>query len=132
MRPITKKMISEFEIIELDYDFMGYSLHKDDMYTFHHLIVPACKGGALSRENGAILCGKSSHPYLHIIQCYEYDFFTWITSEMIDMNIKGYLAPNNIRHIHDILREFESRYDQALTHRGTPLIRSRYRERKNF
>ena len=132
MRTVTKEMIDEFEIDKLGYDFMGYSLQKDDIYTFHHLIIPNRKGGLITRDNGAILCGKSSHPYLHVIECYEYEFFTWITSEMIDMNIKGYLAISNLKEINNILREFESRYDKTLTRKGKPLIKSIYRERKHF
>ena len=132
MREVTKLMINEFKIKELGYDFMGYSLQKGDIYTFHHLIVPARKHGEISRENGAILCGKSSHPYLHVIECYEYEMFCYITSEMLDMNVKGYLSKSNLREIANILSEFENKYDAHITKRGYPLIRSIYRDRKKF
>lgn len=132
MNKVTKLMINEFEIKKLGYDFMGYSLQNNDKYTFHHLIIPNRNGGKISRENGAILCGKSSHPYLHIIEFYEYDYFTWITSEMIDMNVRGCLLSGNLKEIHNILTLFEERYDKHLNHKGTPLIKSIYRERNKF
>lgn len=132
MKPVVREMIDEFGIDELGYDFMGYTLRKGDIYTFHHLIVPARKGGEVTRENGAILCGKSSHQYLHIIEGYEHDYFNWITSEMVDMNLKGYLDIRNLKEIDDILREFESKYEKHLTKKGYPLVRSIYRDRKRF
>lgn len=40
MARITNIMIREFKISELGYDFMGYSLNKGDIYTYHHLLIP--------------------------------------------------------------------------------------------
>mgnify|MGYP006939898209 CR=1 FL=1 len=129
MKKVTKLMINEFKIKELGYDFMSYSLKKGDIYTFHHLIIPNRKNGPYARWNGAILCGKSSHPYLHIIEAYDYDRFTDITSEMIDMNIKGYLDINNLRYINDILCSFEREYANNRTKKGKILIREEYTKR---
>ena len=129
MKEVTKLMINEFKIKELGYDFMSYSLKKGDIYTFHHLIIPNRKNGPYERWNGAILCGKSSHPYLHIIEAYDYDRFTDITSEMIDMNIKGYLDINNLRYINDILCSFEREYANKRTRKGKILIREEYTKR---
>jgi len=129
MREVTKLMINEFKIQQLGYDFMGYSLQKDDIYTFHHLIVPNCKNGPYERWNGAILCGKSSHPYLHTIEKIDYDRFAAITSEMIDMNLKGYLDTDNIRYIDDILTSFEREYSNARTKKGKALIKEVYLRR---
>lgn len=129
MKEVTKLMINEFKIKELGYDFMSYSLPKGDIYTFHHLIIPNRKNGPYERWNGAILCGKSSHPYLHTIEAYDYDRFTDITSEMIDMNIKGYLDINNLRCIDDILCSFEREYANKRTKKGKILIREEYTKR---
>lgn len=129
MKKVTKLMINEFKIKELGYDFMSYSLKKGDIYTFHHLIIPNRKNGPYARWNGAILCGKSSHPYLHTIEVYDYDRFTDITSEMIDMNIKGYLDINNLRYINDILCSFEREYANKRTRKGKILIREEYTKR---
>ena len=99
MKEVTIKMINEFKIKELGYDFMGYSLEKGDIWTFHHLIIPNRNGGPYERWNGAILAGKTSHPYLHLIEIYDYDTFVYLTSEMIDMNLKGFLDPINLMYI---------------------------------
>ena len=132
MREVTKLMIEEFKITDLDYDFMGYSLQKGDIHTFHHLIIPNRFGGKYVRDNGAILCGKSAHPYLHTIESKDYDMFCYITSEMIDMNIKGYLDIKNLRSIDDVLRQFEKEYSGARTRKGKALIKDIYTRRNKF
>ena len=129
MKEITKLMIREYKIKELGFDFMGYKLQKDDIYTFHHLIIPYRDGGKEKRENGAILCGRTSHPYLHLIEAKENKYFCYITSEMIDMNIKGYLDPFNIERINDILNEFEYKHKEDRTRKGKILIKEEYKNR---
>lgn len=126
MREVTKLMINEFKIKQLGYDFMGYSLQRGDVYTFHHLIIPNRNGGPYARWNGAILCGKTSHPYLHLIEAKDYDMFCSITSEMIDMNIKGYLDIKNLRNIDDVLTQFEREYSETRTRKGKVLIKEEY------
>lgn len=131
MKEITMLMINEFKIKQLGYDFMGYSLQKGDIYTFHHLIIPRRHGGAYSRDNGAILF-STPHSYLHIIEAHDYDRFTAITSEMIDMNIKGYLDVNNLMFIDDILKSFEKEYINKTTRKGKKLIKDNYLNRNKF
>ena len=132
MKEVTKLMIREFKIHKLDYDFMGYSLQKGDIYNFHHLIIPNRNGGPIARWNGAILCGKSSHPYLHLIEAKVYDMFCYITSEMIDMNVKGYLDIENLRKIHDVLKQFEREHCSDRGKKGKLLIKDVYTRRRNF
>ena len=132
MKSVTKLMINEFKIKELGFDMMGYELQKGDIYTFHHLIVPNREGGAFAIWNGAILCCKSSHPYLHVIEAKDYDMFCYITSEMIDENIKGYLDPKNIRNIHKILEQFEREHSGDRTKKGHVLIKECYTRRKKM
>lgn len=132
MKQVTKLMIREFKIKELGFDFMGYKLQKNDIYTFHHLIIPARQGGKIVRENGSVLCGASSHPYLHLIESKNYDMFCYITSEMIDMNIKGYLDVENIRRIHDVLNQFEIEYSATTTHKKKALLKSEYLRREKI
>lgn len=129
MKQITKLMIREFNIKKLGYDFMGYNLQKNDIYTFHHLIIPNRNGGPIERWNGAVLCGKSSHQYLHLIELKSYDRFCYITSEMIDMNIKGRLDVENLRNINDVLESFEREYCSARNNDGKLLIKSEYLRR---
>lgn len=130
MKQVTKLMINEFKINQLGYDFMGYSLQKGDIYTFHHLIIPNRHGGKVERWNGAILCGQTAHPYLHIIEAKDYDMFCYLTSEMIDMNIKGYLDPYNLRNIDALLKQFEREHCSDRTRKGKMLIKEEYTRRK--
>ena len=129
MKQVTKLMIKEFKIKELGYDFMGFHLNKNDMATFHHLIIPNREGGPYARWNGAILNGETSHPYLHLIESIDYDKFCYITSEMIDMNIKGYLDPENLQHLNDILCQFEEEHGDKRGKSGKHLIKEEYKKR---
>lgn len=132
MKKITKLVIDEFKIRQLGYDFMGYSLQKGDIYTFHHLIIPNREGGPYARWNSSILCGKSSHPYLHLIEAKDYDIFCYITSEMIDENIKGYLDPKNIKNIHKLLEQFEREHCAERSKKGRLLIKEEFLRRKKL
>lgn len=132
MKEITKLMIKEFNIKKLGYDFMGYSLQKGDIYTFHHLIVPKRFGGAESRENGAVLCGNTSHPYLHLIEYIDEEIFYRITSEMIDQNIKGKLDTENLRKIKGLLEYFEREHCNDRGKKGKLLIKEEYLKRNKF
>lgn len=128
MREVTKLMINEFKIKQLGYDFMGYKLQKGDIYTFHHLIIPNRYGGQYARWNGAILF-STPHQYLHLIEAKDYDMFCYLTSEMIDMNIKGFLDSSNLRKIDDILTLFEREHCSARSKKGKLLIKEEYTRR---
>ena len=131
MKEVTKLMINEFKIKELGYDFMGYSLQKDDKYTFHHLVIPKRRGGLTMRENGAILF-TTPHQYLHVIELYESDIYDYITQELVAMNQKGYLDVENLIRIHEALEFFEQKYENKYTKRGKKLIRVKYKNRVEF
>lgn len=126
MKQITIDLIREFKIKQLGYDFMGYKLLKGDIYTAHHLIVPARFDGKLTRENTAVLCGKTAHPYLHLIENKDYDIFCYITSEMIDMNILGRLDMKNLREIDSLLTQFEKEHCDDRDKKGKRLIKKEY------
>lgn len=132
---VTNLMINEFKLKELGTDFMGYDLQREgDSYTFHHLIVPRrlCKqqglGDGYIRENGAIIF-RSPHDFLHIIERYDYERFLAISSEMIDMNVKGRIDIANLKEIDDILRGFEREYSGCRTKKGYPLVKEEYTRR---
>lgn len=129
MKEITKLMINEFKIKQLGMDFMGYSLQKGDIYTFHHLIIPRRFGGLETRKNGAVLCGNSSHPYAHLIEYIDPEIFYRITSEMIDENIKGRLDIENLRRIRDLLECFEREHSTDRNKKGKLLIKEEYYKR---
>ena len=40
MKEITEKMIKDFKIMKLGFDFMGYRVDRKQSLSFHHLIVP--------------------------------------------------------------------------------------------
>ena len=128
MKEITKSMIKEFKLRELGFDFMGYRLQKGDIYTFHHLIVPNREGGPYARWNGAILF-STPHQYLHVIENKDNDRFYYISSELIDINIKGCVDIENIRAIDDVLCSFENEYCGSTTSKGKNLIKEEYTHR---
>lgn len=121
-------MIREFKIKELGYDFMGYHLNKNDTLTYHHLIIPKKEHGKITRANGAII-QRIPHDYLHLIQNKDEDIFYYLSSEMIDMNIKGYLDIKNIRNINDVLCLFEREHCSDRNKKGKLLIKEEYTHR---
>lgn len=130
MKQITRDMIKIYGI--KDFDFMGYDIKRKESLSFHHLIVPHrhCKQQGLGEGyliwNGAILVQDTSHDYLHIIETIDYDVFCALTSEMIDMNIKGYLDKDNLRYIKDALLYFEREHDHDRNKKGKLLIKREY------
>lgn len=132
MKSIIRDMIKIYRIDKLGFDFCGYALQKGDIYTYHHNIIARRNGGKETITNGAILCGKSSHPYLHLIESKDYDIFLAITSEMIDQNIKGYLDIDNLRRINDLLAMFEREHCHDRCKKGKLLIKDSYLRRVNL
>lgn len=112
-------------------DFMGYTFSKHNA-TYHHLVVPRRFGGPETVENGAVLNGKTSHPYLHKIEYVDWDVFSAVTSEMIDINTKGFLGLENLRKIDDILKSFEREHCSDVTKKGHILIKEAYTRRLEF
>ncbi len=129
MNDTVKLMIKLYALDTLGYDFMGYEMKDNGMYTFHHLIVPKKCGGSYSVKNGAII-RRIPHDYLHIIEKYDLEIFNLITSEMIDMNIKGYLDIENIYNINELLCIFERDYSNIKTKKGNSIIKEEYVRRR--
>lgn len=129
MKEITEKMIKDFKIMKLGFDFMGYRVDRKQSLSFHHLIVPHREskdygiGDGYLYQNGAILRQNTSHDYLHIIEAKDYDLFLAITSEMIDQNIKGYLDKQNLIYIRDCLLLFEREHCSDRNKKGKLLIK---------
>ena len=131
-------MIKNFKIMELGFDFMGYSVDKKSSLSFHHLIIPHREsqkhkiGEGYLYWNGAILRQNTSHDYLHLIETIDYNMFMAITSEMIDENIKGYLDIANLRYINDVLCQFEREHCSDMSKKGKLLIKDDYLKRRKF
>jgi hypothetical protein len=130
MKQVTKEMIKEYKIKQ--FDFMGYDIKRKESLSFHHLIIPRrnCPkqglGEGYYKWNGAILVQNTSHDYLHLIEHIDYDMFCAITSEMIDMNLKGKLDLQNLRYIRDVLLSFEREHDHDRGKKGHLLIKREY------
>ncbi len=124
-----KILINEFHLKDLGYDFMGYSLQKDDIFTFHHLIVQAKRGGAASMDNGAILCGKTSHPYIHLVEKIDRKTFMEITKEILEMKRKMSLDIINLKNINELLCMFEEKYSDEENDVGALIIKPEYKIR---
>lgn len=129
MRPITRLMINEFKLKELGYDFMGYHLNTIEDLTFHHLLVPNRHGGPCSWWNGAILSASSSHPYIHLIEKLDYELFWEVTTEIAEMNQKGFLDMDNLFRINDLLCQFEDNHRKDRMKCGKLLIKEEYKRR---
>lgn len=122
---VKELMINEYKLKEMGCDFMGYTLSKRDILTYHHLIVPRRHGGPVTVQNGAII-QRVPHDYLHLLERVDNDLFCLVTSEMIDMNIKGYLDPFNLGNIHEALCEFEYKHAGDCSKKGNVLIKEEY------
>ena len=76
--------------------------------------------------NGAILCGNTAHPYLHVVENYDYDRFLYLTSKLIDMNALGKLDLETIRQIDACLKYFEREYQGMRTKGKKRIIKPEY------
>lgn len=128
MNDITKLMILIYKLEKLGYDFMGYEKAGNGDYSYHHLIIPKRHNGPATVQNGAII-RRVPHDYLHIIERYDLELFNAITSEMVDMNVKGYLDMINIQNINALLCYFEREYSGEYTKKGHPIVKEEYTRR---
>lgn len=132
MDAVTKEMVKLYKIKKIGLDFMGYRVDKTNNISFHHLIIPNRLGGKREISNGAILMqgqhrGESnSHDYLHLIEKLDYEIFCFITSEMLDQNIKGRLDIENLKQIRDLLQYFEREHINDRGNKGKRLIKPNY------
>ena len=128
MREITRLIMNEYHIKKMD--FMGYKLNKNEA-SYHHLIIPKRLGGEDSVDNGAVLNGRTSHPYLHIIENVCIGMFWDITDLIIEEKEVGRLDDDCLKKIDYILSCFEKENYNLRTSKGKVLIKEEYiRERK--
>lgn len=117
-------MIRKWDMKQVDW--MGYKKGGNDIFTFHHLIIPNRKGGPYAEWNGAILCGKTAHPYLHLIEATDYDRFLYITSLLIDENALKRLDLKTIKEIDMVLKAYEREYQGRTNAKKKRLIKPEY------
>lgn len=131
-------MFNKYKLAELGHDFMGFSFKRPEEISFHHLIVAKrhCAEMGLGNGeyvwNGSLLARNTGHDYAHIIERIDPDVFYALTSEMVDMNVKGYLDPENLRYIDDILCSFEREHCGERTKKGKMLIKEEYTRRVKY
>jgi len=130
MKSITRDMIRVYNIKKVGVDFMGYTFKSTESLSFHHLLIPARFGGKEEIQNGAVLNGRTSHPYLHLIEYKDPEIFYLITSEMLDQNIKGRIDIENLRYIRDLLLYFEKEHGDDTTKKGKRLIKWEYKNER--
>lgn len=116
-------MIEEYNLKNID--MMGYRFNKNNA-SYHHLIIPKRYGGEESIENGAILNGRTSHPYLHIVEGINLDMFIAITQEIIEQKALGRLDKECLKRIDDILNQFEKEHSGKRTSKGKVLIKPEF------
>lgn len=132
MDAVTKEMVKLYKLKKVGLDFMGYKIDKTCNISYHHLLIPTRYGGKRTIENGAILMqgqrrGESnSHDYLHLIERIDPEIFCFITSEMLDQNIKGKLDIENLKQIRELLLYFESQHANDRGNKGKLLIKPQY------
>lgn len=130
MKAITRDMIKIYRLRKVGIDFMGYSLQRGGMPTFHHLKVKKCDGGAESIENGAVLMQDTSHPYIHLIEMKDLDMYYYLRDILIEINKQCiYPSEEQIRLMHDVLDCFERDYGNATNRKGKQLIKYKYKQR---
>jgi len=131
MKDVTSRLIHDFQILELGYDFMGYPPQSKDLLTYHHLLIPKRYGGPYSYQNGVILY-TTPHSYLHVIESISPQHFHYLTAEMFDMKCAQTLHLSNLHNIDQILTDFETRYSDHRTSKNKVLIKEPYLNRKHF
>jgi len=126
VKPIVKLMI---DIYNLDgIDFMGYTVSKDNPYTFHHLI-KRCHGGKETIENGAILT-KDAHEYLHLIETRDLKLYEYINNVLMQINEQCFEPlRRQLLAIDFLLKLFEEQHSEDLTCKKELIIKKKYLRR---
>ena len=126
MKSIVKLMINIYNLKNID--FMGYTVSKDNPYTFHHLI-KRCHGGKEIIENGAILT-KNAHEYLHLIETRDLEIYQYINNVLMQINEQNFEPlQRQILAIDYLLKIFESEHQNDLTCKKELIIKKKYLRR---
>lgn len=131
-RELRSEITSNFRVLELGYDFMGYRVERSGELSFHHMIVPKrfCSeyglGDGYYYWNGCVLVQRTSHNYLHLIEHYDLDRYDYITLVLIDIHDIGIIGLDNLRKIRDCLVGFEREYSGYRNRKGKEIIKEEY------
>lgn len=126
MREVTRDLIRVFQPKEIDW--MGYAIEQPQDLTYHHLIKKS-DGGLYVFDNGALLSGETSHPYLHVIEAKDYDMFLYINNLLKNINSQRVKPTRNqLLAVRAILEQFEREHCSDRTKKGKQLIKTKYIE----
>lgn len=129
MKQITKIMIQEWNMKQ--FDWLGYKTSKNNPYTYHHAFIPRRHGGKETIDNGAILCGNTSHPYIHAIESRDLDRYIYLTNILKEINEQHYMpTKEQLERVKSCLESFEREYSGARTRKGKLLIKEEYTRRE--
>lgn len=126
MNRLTKELIEYYKPEGIDW--MGYDVFKIQDFTFHHLIKKS-DGGLYTFDNGALLNGKTSHPYLHLIEVKDFDMYSYINNLLKNINTQRFKpTKNQLLAIRAVLEQFEREHCSDRTRKGAMLIKTKYVE----
>lgn len=120
--------VYQFGIRKLGYDPMGYILEKNDQLSYHH-IIPVFYGGKTTSENCCPLIADKSHAYIHVVERYDPKLFWEISYEIMAMKEKGYIDQANLMAIHQMLNDFENRFDGEYNIKNHLIIKPEFKVR---
>lgn len=127
MKKITITMINLWNMENVDW--LGYELQKGDYLSFHH-IVPKREHGKRIIDNGAILSGKVSHPYIHLIESKDIEIYSYINNMLKTINNQRYMpTKQQLLAIDSVLKQFEREHSGDKTLKGNDLIKEEYTKR---
>src|SRR5574344_1350853 len=128
MKEITIQMINEWKMKNMDW--MGYTLEKREIFSYHHLIIPKRLNGPATVDNCAILIQSARHDYLHIIERYDRKLFEYITSILVEVNRQHAMTDKEqLLLIREALITFEKDWSKERTNKGNPIVKERYLRR---
>jgi hypothetical protein len=128
MKPITRLMVDTWEMNKIDW--MGYQISRKNPFTYHHAFIPARKGGKATIDNGAILCGETSHPYIHVIENWDEERFEYLTEVLKEINEQRRMPSlEQFKKMRSCLESFEHEYSGKRTSKGKVLIKDTYTRR---
>lgn len=127
MKNITITMMNIYGMKNVDW--LGYELQKDDIFTYHHLFKKSY-GGIESIKNGAILCGKTSHPYIHLIEYLDFDIYLYLTKLLTEVNLQRHMPTDKqFMVMYKTLLQFEREHENDRSKKGKILVKESYKKR---
>lgn len=91
--------------------------------------MPKRLNGKETVQNGAVLNGDTSHPYIHVIENKDEEIFKRITQYIVLEKQTGKIDIEYLRKINDLLRCFEREHYSTRNKKGNLIIKPEYVKR---